>query len=237
LLVPAAVAALLVPWRDSLPGADEALVMVLAVVAVAANGNRLAGVVAALSAGAWFDVLLTRPYGRFLIADRADVETTVLLLVVGVAVSELAVWGRRQQAEASRQAGFVAGIQEAVDAVTDDNDSAGLAIDKACRQLTQLLSLRSCRFDYGNGILGGNHPRLRGDGQVEVNGVLCDVDRYGLPTEHDIEILLVGESGYRGRFVLSAAPHSRPSTAQRLAAVALADRAATTLAQRSQRQP
>jgi len=31
--------------------------------------------------------------------------------VVGVAVTELAVWGRRQQTLASREAGYLAGIQ------------------------------------------------------------------------------------------------------------------------------
>ena len=47
------------------------------------------------------------------IADRSDIETAVLLLVVGVAVTELAVWGRRRAAIASRDAGYLAGIEAA----------------------------------------------------------------------------------------------------------------------------
>ncbi|MEU7905749.1 DUF4118 domain-containing protein [Actinoplanes sp. NPDC049118] len=66
-------------------------------VAVAASGNRLAGYLAALSAGVWFDFYFTEPYQRLTIGDRSDVETFVLLLAVGIAVTELAVWvvGRR----------------------------------------------------------------------------------------------------------------------------------------------
>ncbi len=84
--------------RGSLPNTDAALLLVLVVVAVAGNGYRLAGVLAALSAAVWFDFFITQPYERFTIDRSADAKTTVLLLAVGVAVTELAVWGRRQAA-------------------------------------------------------------------------------------------------------------------------------------------
>ena len=90
--------------------------LILLVVAVAANGYRLAGYVAALSAAVWFDFFLTRPYERFTILRRADVETTVLLLLIGVAVTELAVWARHQHAVASRRAGYLDGISAAAQA-------------------------------------------------------------------------------------------------------------------------
>jgi hypothetical protein len=229
---PLAAAVALVPFRDRLANTNAALVLVLIVVAVAATGSRPAGVAAALSAGVWFDFFLTVPFQRLAIDDPSDVETAVLLLLVGLGVSELAVWGRRQQAEASQQAGYVAGIQDAVDATIDVTTpvSPSAVIDNVKRQLTRLLSLRACRFDYGSGVIGGGNPRLRSDGQVEISGAICDVARYGLPVEHDIELLLIGEGGYRGRFLLSAQPDSRPSLAQRLAAVALADQAAAALA-------
>jgi K+-sensing histidine kinase KdpD len=105
LLAPLVVSALLVPLRDHLANTQLALVLVLVVVAVAASGNRAAGILAAVFAGVWFDFFLTLPYQRFTITDRSDIETFVLLVVVGVAVTELAVWGRRQQALASREAG------------------------------------------------------------------------------------------------------------------------------------
>ena len=80
---------------------------------MATNGYRLAGIVAAVSTAVWFDFFLTRPYERFTITRRTDIETTVLLLVIGVAVTEIAVWGRRQHVAASRRAGYLDGINSA----------------------------------------------------------------------------------------------------------------------------
>ena len=114
---PLAVTALLVPFRSSFPNTDAALALMLVVVAVAASGYRLAGILAAVSAAAWFDFFLTRPYERFTITRPADIETTVLLLVIGVAVTEIAVWGRRQHLAASRRAGYLDGISGAAQAV------------------------------------------------------------------------------------------------------------------------
>ena len=62
LVVPVALAAALVPFRSSIPNTDAALAMILVVVAVAANGYRLAGILAAVSVAVWFDFFLTRPY-------------------------------------------------------------------------------------------------------------------------------------------------------------------------------
>jgi len=231
LLLPPAVAGLVVPFREDVANTNAALLLVVVVVAVAAGGDRLAGVLAALSAGLWFDVLLTQPYGRLAIDARADVETAVLLLVVGVAVTELAVWGRRQQAAAGREAGYTAGIQDAVDSVTE-GASAAVVVEQVTRQLQLVLQADRVRFDYGAGIVGGRHPRLRPDGQVEVDGGVCDVERYGLPIEHDIEILLTVSGRYLGRFVVTANADARPSLAQRLVAVTLADRAAAALSDR-----
>ena len=117
LAAPLALTAILVPFRPSFPNTDAALALLLVVVAVAANGYRLAGYLAALSAAVWFDFFLTRPYEQFSITRRADIETTVLLLVIGVAVTEIAVWGRRQHAAASRRAGYLDGINAAAQAV------------------------------------------------------------------------------------------------------------------------
>jgi len=96
---PPAVAAVLVPFRASLPNTDAALALVLVVVAVAAAGRRLAGVLAAVSAAAWFDFFLTVPYERFTMTRRPDVETTALILAVGIAVPDRGVQCRPQGGE------------------------------------------------------------------------------------------------------------------------------------------
>jgi K+-sensing histidine kinase KdpD len=90
LAAPLALSAVLIPFRDSFPNTDAALALVLVVVAVAAAGRRLGGIVAAVSAAVWFDFFLTVPYERFTITRRADIETTALILAVGIAVTEIA---------------------------------------------------------------------------------------------------------------------------------------------------
>ena len=182
LVAPLALTVILVPFRASFPNTDAALALLLVVVAVAANGYRLAGYLAALSAAVWFDFFLTRPYEEFTITRRADIETTVLLLVIGVAVTEIAVWGRRQHAAASRRAGYLDGINAAAHAAAAGGSPSEL-IDQVSARLTELLSLRSCTFQYGKAGLG-NPARLRHDGQVVMGHRTLDVAAEGLPHRH-----------------------------------------------------
>lgn len=219
-LGPLVVSVVLVPFRDSIANTNVALVLVLIIVAVAASGTRMAGVLAAVSASVWFDLFLTRPYERITITDRADLETTALLLAVGVGVTELAVWGRRQHALANRDAGYLAGIRAAAEAVASGGSSGDL-IEEVSGQLIRVLELRGCRFQYG--VAGLGHPaRLRDDGRVEWQHAEWDVERKGLPVEIDIELLVESGGRLQGRFLLSAAPDTHPSMAQRLVAVTLA---------------
>ena len=64
---------------------------VAAVVLVAANGHRVAGILAAVSATVWFDFFLAKPYEHFSISGRTDIETTVLL-VVGLPLRARTLW-------------------------------------------------------------------------------------------------------------------------------------------------
>ena len=178
LVAPLVLAAVLVPFRASIPNTDAALVMLLVVVAVAANGYRLAGILAALSVAVWFDFFLTQPYERFSITRRTDIETTVLLLVIGIAVTEIAVWGRRQHLAASRRAGYLDGINSAAQAVAAGGSASAL-IEQVTSQLTQLLALRSCRFQYGVAGRPARTAAARRFGHHRAAGVGCG--RRGLP--------------------------------------------------------
>ena len=55
--------------RDSISAATGVLVLVLVVLTVATAGDRVAGFLAAVSAGAWFDFFFTEPYLTFAIND------------------------------------------------------------------------------------------------------------------------------------------------------------------------
>lgn len=221
---PLALMAILVPFRASFPNTDAALALMLVVVAVAATGYRLAGILAAVSAAAWFDFFLTRPYERFTITRTTDLETTVLILVIGVAVTELAVWGRRQHLAATRRAGYLEGINAAAEAVAAGGSPVTL-VDQVAGQLTRLLALRSCRFEYGVAGLG-QPARLQHDGRLLAGGKIWDGDGWPGDTE-----LLVENSGLlQGRYLMVPKPGSRPTLEQRLVAAAFADQVGAALA-------
>jgi len=227
LAAPLALTLILVPFRTSLPNTDAALALILVVVAVAAFGSRLAGILAAVSAAVWFDFFLTRPYERFTITRRADVETTILLLIIGIAVTELAVWGRRQQSAASRRAGYLDGINAAAQSVAA-GDSPSTLIDQVSGQLTRLLSLQACRFQYG--VAGVGQPaRMRHDGTVTTANRTWDVDAEGFPGG-DTELLVESGGVFQGRFLMTPLPGARPALEQRLLAVAFADQVGAALA-------
>jgi len=227
LVAPLALTAILVPFRTSFPNTDAALVLILIVVAVAAFGSRPAGILAALSAAAWFDFFLTRPYERFSITRAADIETTVLILVIGVAVTEIAVWGRRQQLAATKRAGYLAGINLAAETVAGGGSAAAL-IDDVSGRLARLLSARECRFEHGVAGLG-RPARLRHDGQVvTADQQVVAVERDGLPAT--TELLVENRGVLRGRFLLTAEPGARPTVEQRLVAIAFADQVGAALA-------
>ena len=227
LLAPLAVSAVLIPAREHVANTQVALVLVVVVVAVSASGNRLAGIVAAVSAGAWFDFFFTRPFQRFTITDRADIETFVLLLVVGIAVTELAAWGRRQQALASRDAGYLAGIHAAAE-VGAIGGSPSALVKNVSNQLISTLGLVGCHYQAG--VSGsGNPARLGRDGRVVWNGSTWDVEQLGLPSQIAIELLVQSGGRLHGRFLLSAPPNNRVSLAQRLVAITLADQVGAAL--------
>jgi hypothetical protein len=220
-LVPLAVAAVLLPLRSSWSNTNVALVLVVAIVAVAAIGNRLAGALAAVSAAAWFDFFFTVPYYRFTIARPDDIRTAVLLLVVGVAVSQLAARARRLKVIAVTDARYLAEIHETAE-LAHTAGSPDVVVDHVRTQLVGLLDLAGCRFEYG--ALLGHPPRLEPDGSVMVGHHHHNVEESGLPAE-EIELRTFGNGQYHGRFMLRPKPESRPSLQARLVAVTLADQA------------
>src|ERR1700681_1329512 len=89
LVLPVAVAAALVPVRGPTLNTNIALIMVVVVVLIAVPGNRLAAAIGGIGAGVWFDFFQVRPYYSFNISQHNDAETTILLLIVALAVGEL----------------------------------------------------------------------------------------------------------------------------------------------------
>lgn len=222
LAAPFLVAYALVPFRTSLSATNAALILVVAVVAVAALGTRTAGALAALSAAAWFDFFLTSPYGNFAISDGDDIETAALLLIVGLAVSRLAVRARRLQHSVVTDASDLSRL-EGTARLVERGDSPEAAVEHVRRELISLLDLRDCRFEYGS--LLGQLPCPGHDGSVwrglgaEGGEASYWPDEW---PEGETELRAVGGGHYYGRFLCDPVPGPLPSLQARLVAVALA---------------
>lgn len=216
---PLVVCMILLPFRDSVPNTSAALLLVLVVVGVASAGDRLAGLLAALSAGLGFDFFLTRPYESLAIVSAADVQTTLLLLAVGAAVTEIAYRGRAQQAMASARLGYLDGVEATAKIAAEGSSSPYALIERVAGQIVQVMGLEKCRFDYGMGL---DYPRLEPDGSIRWRNQSWAVDSLGLPGDKDTELVVECGGRFMGRFLLRADPRTRPSRTERMVAAALA---------------
>ena len=224
LLLPVGVGALLGLARDSMSTSTAAMILVLTVVSAAATGDRVAGVVAALSAAASFDFFLTVPYYSLAIDYRDDVELAAALVLVGLAVTEIALWGRRQQAAALRRDGYLHGLAHLLDLPADTGlEERGRAIAAA---ITQVMGADRTEWV-------GDHPRWNDavvglDGEVRAGGRIVAVSRVGLPTEACTAIPVRRGERLLGHFrVVTSTRVVRPTAEQLRVAVLLADHMAT----------
>jgi K+-sensing histidine kinase KdpD len=194
-LAPFLTAAVLSTVRDSVTAATSVLVLVGWVVGVAATGDRLAGIIAAVSAGAWFDFFLSEPYLHFTIADADDIEATVLLVVISLAVSELALWGYRQQMQAARRSGYLDGILAAAPAAAaaaDGSLHSATVVDRVARQITDVLGADNCRYIDGP-ARDSRVAVLDHDGALTRNGHAVDVERSGLPADEYVAVPVLAD--------------------------------------------
>jgi len=228
-LAPVAVSALLSLVRGLITNNNAALVLVLVVVAVAATGDRVAGLVAAVVSAASFDFFLTQPYLTFTINQRDDIEAALLLALIGLAVTEVALWGRRQQASASTRAGYLDGVVSTARLAAGGGTPANEVVDLVGRQIGDLLGLDACTFDPGPSHV--DRPRLEADGGITWRGHAVDVAREGLPTLDLIELPVSSGGVDHGRYLLTSTNAvRRPDLERRQVAVTLAEQAAAALA-------
>ena len=219
LVLPLAIVAIVLPFRSSFADPASALVLVAVIVAVAVVGNRAAGFVATVSATIWFDFFLTRPYERFAITQRPDIETTVSLFVVGLVVTELAARNRLHREIATEESDYV-GLIHRISQLAVSGVPASVVVEDASRELSELLHLRACRYESGP----PTRPaiQIESDGHVLIAGAVWAVDIMGLPgPELDLPVRSAGQT--QGRFVLKPTPGFPITLERRLVAVAIAD--------------
>jgi K+-sensing histidine kinase KdpD len=224
--VPLVLCVVLYGVRDRVPAASAVLVLVLAIVAAAATGDRVAGLLAAGSSGLWFDVFLTEPYLRVAIDDPDDVQAAVLLVLIGVSVTEIALWGRRLQAQSARSSGYLEGVLSAAATVSEGASGPDEVVPVVATSIADVLGADSCRFVAGP-VRDGRMAVLDHAGVLTQNGHHRDVDRTGLPVDEYVAIEVRRAARVVGHFEVTAATRVvRPTREQCRVAVLLADQVA-----------
>ena len=224
--LPLAAAAVMVGVRTQVPNASVALGLAVVVCAEAAVTTRVAATVAALVASLSFDVLFTRPYGSVTIASAQDLETTGLLLVIVLVVGQVAARNRQHRlraAEASYNLGRVHAVAEMVAA----GAAAGQVVLAVQNELTELLRLRSCRFDPSFSATPG--PFIERNGSVSWGALRWGFTTLGLPAK-EVSLIVEHQGLPLGRFVLVAPPGMRVTEDELVTAVALSDQAGAAIA-------
>jgi hypothetical protein len=169
---------------------------------------------------------LTLPYERFTITARAELETTVLLLLVGAAVSELAARGRRSRQGVRTGTAYLASIHTAA-----GRAAAGQTVHELTEQVRgesiEVLALRADRFEQGGYL--GHPPRLDEHGELIWDSGRWDIAAHGLP-DQEIELRTRNNGHIWGRFMLAPTPGIAPSAEARRVAVVLAGQVGAALA-------
>jgi K+-sensing histidine kinase KdpD len=225
LVLPLGTAAILVPFRSSFANTASALVLVAVIVAVAVTGNRISGLVATVSATLWFDLFLTRPYGRLAISHRPDIETAVSLFVVGLIVTELAARNRHHYEAAAEESDYVALIYGLSELVASGAPTQKV-IERARSELIDVLNLRDCRYEPR--LSERRMARLDHDGNVIHLGMVWGAHNMGLPSPA-VDLLVQARGQVLGRFVLRPTPGYPVSLHRRVVAVAIADQVGAAL--------
>lgn len=227
---PVAVAAALVPLRDELVSTNLALILVVVVVLATMAGGRGPGLLAAVVTTMSYDFFLTRPYLSLTIDSADDIETSLILLVIGLLVGQMVVSARRNRQAAVRGADEVERLHRVA-----EQAASGAPLDELVRsieaELTGLLTLRACRFERPP--FGSTLPRLEPSGVITgVHSRRFAGEEFTLPAE-GVELIVLGRGRELGRFVLTPDPNEGASLEERVVAVALSDQLGAALASES----
>jgi K+-sensing histidine kinase KdpD len=135
----------LVPLRGHVLNSNLALILVLVVLGIAVAGGRTAGLIGALVAALAYDFVLAPPYGSFAIERSSDIETTVLLGLIGLIAGELVERARRSEAAAIARRRELERVRRRAE-LAAGGEPPGRLIALSADELTDLLGLAACRY-------------------------------------------------------------------------------------------
>jgi hypothetical protein len=220
------VAGLLVPFRNDLASANVVLVYVLVVVCGAAVGTRWSGALTAVVAAMSYDFFFTRPYQSLKIDNANDLETTVLLLAIGLVVAELVAFTRRHRAHAATRGDEIQMLRRTAELVAQ-GASPDQVLATVRDDLVELLSLVECRYEPAPFV--SSLPRIERTGAVEGAHRRWIGGEFTLPGL-GAEIPVAARGTTYGRLVLIPDISMGVSIEERIVAVALVDQLGAALA-------
>lgn len=223
---PLVVAGLLVPFRNDVASANVVLVYVLVVVFGAAVGTRWSGALTAVVAAMSYDFFFTKPYQSLKIANANDLETTLLLLAIGLVVAELVAYTRRHRAKAETRGDEIQMLRRTAELVAS-GATADHVLDTVREELVQLLSLVECRYEAAP--FASTLPRIERTGAIEGAHRRWVSGEFTLPGL-GAEIPVVARGRTLGRLVLIPDLSVGVSIEERIVAVALVDQLSAVLA-------
>ncbi len=219
-LLPIVIGAAMVGARGEVDNTNVALVLVLVVVGTAAFGGRGPAALSAVIAAVSYEFFFTKPFESLRIASANDVETTLILLAIGLAVGQLAVHARRTRREVTRGRDELASMRrmaERVAAGASDKELIAVAV----AELTDLMSLIGCRFETVP--TGPPLPELERSGRIESPYRRVGPDGELALPPLGVRLPVVGGGHQIGSLVLEPDPMVGVTLESRLVAVALAD--------------
>ncbi|MGZ6942909.1 MAG: DUF4118 domain-containing protein [Acidimicrobiia bacterium] len=229
-LLPIAVAGAIVGLRSEIDTTNVALVLVLCVVGTAAFGGRGPAALSAVIAAVSYEFFFTKPYYSLRINSADDVETTLILLAIGLAVGQLAVHARHTRRDASRGRDEIASMRRVAERAAGGASDQDL-IDLVVAELTSLLSLVGCRFEVE--ATGPVLPVLERSGRIESPYRRVGPDGELALPPLGVRLPVVGGGRQLGSIVLDPDPVVGVTLEARVVAVALADQLGAALASRS----
>ncbi len=171
---------------------------------------------------AWFDFFLTRPYDRFTISHRPDLETTIAIFVVGVLVTELAAGVAAIGRPPNSSIAYVEMIH-AVAALAAEFGAGVDVIDRADHgSLVHAALIRACRFERR--LSDPPLARIQSNGDVAHVGMRWPAARVRHTRSRDRDSWRIWRGRVVGRF--RGHPDARRGTVsleQRIVAVAVVD--------------
>ena len=222
-------AALMVGVRTHVANADVALGLMMFVLAGAVVGGRTAGAVSALGAALSFDFFHTRPYGTLKIANKDDVITTAVLLVVGLVIGEVATWSQRLRDRLQDDRVEIKRLHRVAELAARGESTEDLAL-VVTAELISTLKLADCVFERPP--FASDPPAIDRKGVVQQSVHHFTREGFELPRQ-PVQLPVFGNGRLLGRFVMTPTPGAGVSPERRLIAIALADHLGAALAWRA----